>query len=213
MCVCTQVVVLFIYCIFIVILYLSWDILKLLYQWLQLPGDKVLGLAKFFLGIGIPGSAKDFYYQIDALACLENTRLVFYLQYLLLHIFSYIFIPFDIPLNWLSESTFHLKLMICIPELCSLLEFYIVLKWCEAFCVVPGDPFLWFYHCQLLSYQLPGKINLRSDILISLVSSINLITWTFRFWHTSPFSSIFCFKMCSISFTEWSSVKWLFVLS
>ncbi|KAK4493179.1 hypothetical protein RD792_017963 [Penstemon davidsonii] len=41
---------------------------------LNLPGEKILGLAKFFLGIGIPGSAKDLYYQIDALVCLENIR-------------------------------------------------------------------------------------------------------------------------------------------
>ncbi|KAL3644977.1 proteasome regulatory particle base subunit [Castilleja foliolosa] len=41
---------------------------------LNIPGDKILGLAKFFLGIGIPGSAKDLYYQIDALASLENIR-------------------------------------------------------------------------------------------------------------------------------------------
>ncbi|XP_012831126.1 PREDICTED: dolichyl-diphosphooligosaccharide--protein glycosyltransferase subunit 2 [Erythranthe guttata] len=41
---------------------------------LNLPGEKVLGLAKFFLGIGIPGSAKDLYYQIDALSCLESIR-------------------------------------------------------------------------------------------------------------------------------------------
>ncbi|KAL3849975.1 hypothetical protein ACJIZ3_011857 [Penstemon smallii] len=41
---------------------------------LNLPGEKILGLAKFFLGIGIPGSAKDFYHQIDALSCLENIR-------------------------------------------------------------------------------------------------------------------------------------------
>ncbi|KAI7995750.1 Dolichyl-diphosphooligosaccharide--protein glycosyltransferase subunit 2 [Camellia lanceoleosa] len=39
-----------------------------------LPGAKILGLAKFFLGIGIPGNAKDFYNQIDALACLESNR-------------------------------------------------------------------------------------------------------------------------------------------
>ncbi|KAG8389197.1 hypothetical protein BUALT_Bualt02G0203900 [Buddleja alternifolia] len=43
---------------------------------LNLPGEKILGLAKFFLGIGLPGSAKDLYYQIDALACLENIRQV-----------------------------------------------------------------------------------------------------------------------------------------
>ncbi|KAL2556926.1 Dolichyl-diphosphooligosaccharide--protein glycosyltransferase subunit 2 [Forsythia ovata] len=41
---------------------------------LNLPGDKILGLAKFFLGIGVPGSAKDLYHQIVALACLENSR-------------------------------------------------------------------------------------------------------------------------------------------
>ncbi|KAL6972359.1 proteasome regulatory particle base subunit, partial [Sarracenia purpurea var. burkii] len=40
----------------------------------RLPGDKILGLAKFFLAIGIPGNAKDFYNQIDALACLESNR-------------------------------------------------------------------------------------------------------------------------------------------
>ncbi|XVF81008.1 hypothetical protein PTKIN_Ptkin15bG0121900 [Pterospermum kingtungense] len=39
---------------------------------LNLPGDKILGLAKFFLGIGVPGDAKDFFNQIDSLACLEN---------------------------------------------------------------------------------------------------------------------------------------------
>ena len=41
---------------------------------LQVPADKILGLAKFFLGIGIPGNAKDLYNQIDALACLESNR-------------------------------------------------------------------------------------------------------------------------------------------
>ncbi|XP_047976320.1 dolichyl-diphosphooligosaccharide--protein glycosyltransferase subunit 2-like [Salvia hispanica] len=41
---------------------------------LNLPGDKILGLAKFFLGVGIPGSAQDLYHQIDALSCLENIR-------------------------------------------------------------------------------------------------------------------------------------------
>ncbi|CAA3021730.1 dolichyl-diphosphooligosaccharide--glycosyltransferase subunit 2 [Olea europaea subsp. europaea] len=40
---------------------------------LNLPGDKILGLAKFFLGVEIPGSAKDLYHQIDALSCLENS--------------------------------------------------------------------------------------------------------------------------------------------
>ncbi|XP_051118802.1 dolichyl-diphosphooligosaccharide--protein glycosyltransferase subunit 2 [Andrographis paniculata] len=41
---------------------------------LNLPGEKILGLAKFFLGVGVPGSAKDLYYQIDALTYLENIR-------------------------------------------------------------------------------------------------------------------------------------------
>ncbi|KAL5792730.1 hypothetical protein ACOSP7_001324 [Xanthoceras sorbifolium] len=41
---------------------------------LDLPGDKILGLAKFFLGIGIPGDAKDFFNQIDSLAFLESNR-------------------------------------------------------------------------------------------------------------------------------------------
>ncbi|CAA2933566.1 dolichyl-diphosphooligosaccharide--glycosyltransferase subunit 2-like [Olea europaea subsp. europaea] len=41
---------------------------------LNLPGDKIMGLAKFFLGVEIPGSAKDLYHQIDALACLGNSR-------------------------------------------------------------------------------------------------------------------------------------------
>ncbi|WRX11226.1 Dolichyl-diphosphooligosaccharide--protein glycosyltransferase subunit Swp1 - like 1 [Theobroma cacao] len=40
----------------------------------NLPGDKILGLAKFFLGIGVPGDAKDFFNQIDSLACLESNR-------------------------------------------------------------------------------------------------------------------------------------------
>ncbi|KAI8523056.1 hypothetical protein RHMOL_Rhmol13G0044900 [Rhododendron molle] len=41
---------------------------------INLPGDKILGLAKFFLAIGIPDSAKGFYSQIEALACLESNR-------------------------------------------------------------------------------------------------------------------------------------------
>ncbi|XWS31409.1 hypothetical protein CRYUN_Cryun23aG0073100 [Craigia yunnanensis] len=41
---------------------------------LNLPGDKILGLAKFFLGIGVPGDAKDFFNQIDSLAFLESNR-------------------------------------------------------------------------------------------------------------------------------------------
>ncbi|XP_020261942.1 dolichyl-diphosphooligosaccharide--protein glycosyltransferase subunit 2-like [Asparagus officinalis] len=41
---------------------------------LTIPGDKILGLAKFFLSIGIPGSSKDLFDQIDSLSCLENNR-------------------------------------------------------------------------------------------------------------------------------------------
>ncbi|KAL5697327.1 hypothetical protein ACHQM5_030814 [Ranunculus cassubicifolius] len=41
---------------------------------LDISGDKILGLAKFFLGVGVPGSAKDLFYQIDSLARLENNR-------------------------------------------------------------------------------------------------------------------------------------------
>ncbi|KAK4373065.1 hypothetical protein RND71_008449 [Anisodus tanguticus] len=41
---------------------------------LNLPGDKILGLARFLLGVGVPGNAKDLYYQIEALASLENNR-------------------------------------------------------------------------------------------------------------------------------------------
>ncbi|GAY40308.1 hypothetical protein CUMW_050920, partial [Citrus unshiu] len=43
---------------------------------LNLPGDKILGIAKFFLGIGIPGDTKNFFDQVDSLACLENNRQV-----------------------------------------------------------------------------------------------------------------------------------------
>ncbi|OAY67978.1 Dolichyl-diphosphooligosaccharide--protein glycosyltransferase subunit 2, partial [Ananas comosus] len=41
---------------------------------LNIPGDKILGLAKFFLSIGVPGTTKDFFNQIDSLSCLENNR-------------------------------------------------------------------------------------------------------------------------------------------
>ncbi|KAK9206513.1 hypothetical protein WN943_016790 [Citrus x changshan-huyou] len=43
---------------------------------LNLTGDKILGIAKFFLGIGIPGDTKNFFDQVDSLACLENNRQV-----------------------------------------------------------------------------------------------------------------------------------------
>jgi len=41
---------------------------------LNIPGEKVLGLGKFFLGIGLPGSAKDCFNQIESLSFLENNR-------------------------------------------------------------------------------------------------------------------------------------------
>ncbi|KAJ6920679.1 dolichyl-diphosphooligosaccharide--protein glycosyltransferase subunit 2-like [Populus alba x Populus x berolinensis] len=39
---------------------------------LNLPSGKLLGLAKFFLAIGIPGDAKDLFNQVDSLAFLES---------------------------------------------------------------------------------------------------------------------------------------------
>uniref|UniRef100_A0A453G9Z7 Dolichyl-diphosphooligosaccharide--protein glycosyltransferase subunit 2 n=1 Tax=Aegilops tauschii subsp. strangulata TaxID=200361 RepID=A0A453G9Z7_AEGTS len=42
---------------------------------LNIPGEKILGLAKFFLGIGLPGSAKDCFNQIESLSLLENNRI------------------------------------------------------------------------------------------------------------------------------------------
>ncbi|KAL6616590.1 hypothetical protein ACP70R_038860 [Stipagrostis hirtigluma subsp. patula] len=42
---------------------------------LNIPGEKILGLAKFFLGIGLPGSAKDCFNQIESLFFLENNRI------------------------------------------------------------------------------------------------------------------------------------------
>ncbi|KAL2323420.1 hypothetical protein Fmac_027799 [Flemingia macrophylla] len=41
-----------------------------------LPENKILGLAKFFLGVGIPGDAKDFFNQAESLAFLESNRQV-----------------------------------------------------------------------------------------------------------------------------------------
>ncbi|CAO2172491.1 unnamed protein product [Urochloa humidicola] len=41
---------------------------------LNIPGDKILGLAKFFLGIGLPGNTKDCFNQIESLSFLENNR-------------------------------------------------------------------------------------------------------------------------------------------
>uniref|UniRef100_A0ACD5XBZ4 Uncharacterized protein n=1 Tax=Avena sativa TaxID=4498 RepID=A0ACD5XBZ4_AVESA len=41
---------------------------------LNIPGEKILGLAKFFLGIGLPGSSKDCFNQIESLSLLEKNR-------------------------------------------------------------------------------------------------------------------------------------------
>ncbi|XP_066315613.1 dolichyl-diphosphooligosaccharide--protein glycosyltransferase subunit 2 [Miscanthus floridulus] len=41
---------------------------------LNIPAEKILGLAKFFLGIGLPGSARDCFNQIESLSFLENNR-------------------------------------------------------------------------------------------------------------------------------------------
>ena len=58
---------------------------------MQLPGDKIVGLAKFFLGVGSPGDAKDFFNQIDALACLEDNRQgYFHAIYLLRLVFHHL---------------------------------------------------------------------------------------------------------------------------
>ncbi|XP_071719741.1 dolichyl-diphosphooligosaccharide--protein glycosyltransferase subunit 2-like [Rutidosis leptorrhynchoides] len=43
---------------------------------LNIPGDKILGLARYFLGIGVPSDGKDLYLQIDALACLDQNRVI-----------------------------------------------------------------------------------------------------------------------------------------
>ncbi|XP_031475648.1 dolichyl-diphosphooligosaccharide--protein glycosyltransferase subunit 2 [Nymphaea colorata] len=42
---------------------------------LNIPGEKLLGLANFFLSIGIPGSGSDLYLQLDSLAVLDNNRI------------------------------------------------------------------------------------------------------------------------------------------
>ncbi|CAL0299667.1 unnamed protein product [Lupinus luteus] len=42
---------------------------------INLPSDKILGLAKFILGIGIPGDAKDLFNQVESLAFLESNRI------------------------------------------------------------------------------------------------------------------------------------------
>ncbi|CAA7403243.1 unnamed protein product [Spirodela intermedia] len=41
---------------------------------LDIPREKIVGLAKFFLSIGVPGNAKDLFHQVDSLSYLENNR-------------------------------------------------------------------------------------------------------------------------------------------
>lgn len=41
---------------------------------LSIPGDKIVGLAKFILSIGIPGNCEDLFNQLDSLSFLENNR-------------------------------------------------------------------------------------------------------------------------------------------
>ncbi|KAL9255710.1 Dolichyl-diphosphooligosaccharide--protein glycosyltransferase subunit 2-like protein [Drosera capensis] len=41
---------------------------------INVPREKLLGLAKFFLCVGMPGNAHDFYSQIDSLALLERNN-------------------------------------------------------------------------------------------------------------------------------------------
>ncbi|XP_074575481.1 dolichyl-diphosphooligosaccharide--protein glycosyltransferase subunit 2-like [Curcuma longa] len=42
---------------------------------LNIPGDKIFGIAKFLLSIGVPGISKDFFNQIDSLSYIENNRI------------------------------------------------------------------------------------------------------------------------------------------
>ncbi|KAE8681764.1 Dolichyl-diphosphooligosaccharide--protein glycosyltransferase subunit 2 [Hibiscus syriacus] len=58
-----------------------------------LPGNKILGLANFFLGVGVPGDAKDLFNQIDSLACLESNRQGFPLALLMVSIPLILFLP------------------------------------------------------------------------------------------------------------------------
>ena len=40
----------------------------------QIPSENVIGIANFFLSVGILGSSKDTYYVLDALSALEANR-------------------------------------------------------------------------------------------------------------------------------------------
>ncbi|KMZ67725.1 Dolichyl-diphosphooligosaccharide--protein glycotransferase [Zostera marina] len=59
---------------------------------INIEGDTVLGLAKFFLSIGIPGSSKDFFYQVESLSCFEKNS-------------AFIPLVFSLPSSVLSSST------------------------------------------------------------------------------------------------------------
>ncbi|CAM8928689.1 unnamed protein product [Rhodiola kirilowii] len=41
---------------------------------LNLPSNKILGLARYLLGMGVPGDAKEFFNQLDSLYYLENNK-------------------------------------------------------------------------------------------------------------------------------------------
>ncbi|XP_042387173.1 dolichyl-diphosphooligosaccharide--protein glycosyltransferase subunit 2-like [Zingiber officinale] len=42
---------------------------------LNIPGDKLVGIAKFLLSVGVPSSTKDLFNQIDSLSHIENNRI------------------------------------------------------------------------------------------------------------------------------------------
>ncbi|KAH0454391.1 hypothetical protein IEQ34_016315 [Dendrobium chrysotoxum] len=59
---------------------------------LNIPGNKILGLAKFFLSIGVPGSSKDLFHQIESLSCLENNRKVSFNAFVVINLFVLFFL-------------------------------------------------------------------------------------------------------------------------
>ncbi|KAH1195023.1 Dolichyl-diphosphooligosaccharide--protein glycosyltransferase subunit 2 [Glycine max] len=67
---------------------------------INLPGDKILGLANFFLGIGIPGDAKDFFNQVESLALLENNRQLYIDVSFILYRYIDLFMIFRFPSHW-----------------------------------------------------------------------------------------------------------------
>jgi len=72
----------------------------------QVPRDIILGLAKFFLGIGIPGDAKDFFHQVESLSFLESNRQVLskhqfvILSYSFMEIFPFSSVLICLPLSF-----------------------------------------------------------------------------------------------------------------